>query len=345
MSRCTLNELLRCGQHDAAGLLRRGQHDAALGRNFRRGDYLRRRGLNRRHIRAHAASLRAHVPGRKPPDYAGRGVLRRRPLRARLAAVGRALALSLEPGASHAVLAVDLRHYRRVASDVRVVLPRELAVSGLQLLERAYALKIVYTIFAHKAIQILKGEVPAVAVARDGARAALHPLDDPRAQRAEQEGIGRVLEIAVVFLAGYERGEGRLQQLLQPFLGALGYHAKAGVDNGVPRARARYAPERVIEAGYLRRDALRADAAETAYAAEQIGERALARADERGVEPRLPFGVALVYLLRIGVSGRARAHERGAAEPGYPAGRAGRHAGRAESPAAERACKYARRHV
>ena len=123
----------------------------------------------------------SNVPGCEPPDYAGRGVLRRRLLRACLAATGRALILSLEPGASHAVLTVNLRHNRRVPADVRVILPSKVAISGLQLLERAYALKIVYTIFAHKAIQILKGEVAAVAVARDGARAALHPLDNPRA--------------------------------------------------------------------------------------------------------------------------------------------------------------------
>ena len=332
-------KVLRRRKHKPAGLVGCGQYDTAIGRDAPCGALyalLRVRGRLRVHCRRGGAQ--------GPYDAVRpRGVLFRRGRLGVCAALRRraGLAPALEIGAGHAVLTVDFRHCGRIAAQVGVILPSELPISGLDLGVCIAALKIVYTIFADKAIHIGKSEVHAATLPGRRAAGVRDRVHHARAQRAEEEGVGRVLEVRVVLLAEDERREGGLEQFLHALLRALGYH----VHDELAGLGARYPPEGVVERAYLRRHAAHGLAAEALDTAEHVLKRALAETDERRVVARLVREISLVNLLRVGVAARGRAEKGAAREVCYAPRRAAGDARRAQRPAAEGGGEDRGRHV
>ena len=97
-----------------------------------------------------------------------------------------------------------------------MVLPREVPISGLYLLERVRAFKIVYTIIGIS-VHIPEGKARRPPRVSNGRRALYYS----RTKGAQEERIRRVLKVGLIFLVedyGRERG---LQQLLQALFRAF----------------------------------------------------------------------------------------------------------------------------
>ena len=159
-----------------------------------------------------------------------------------------------------------------------MVLPRELTVPCLDLLERVRTFKIVYTIIGIS-VHIPEGKARRPPRVSNGRRALYYSST----QRTQEERIRRILEVRLILLVedyGRERG---LQQLLQALLRALGYHAAQQPCCRAAAHRARHTAQCVVQPGDFGGDASGAALAQGANAAKEVLQRALARADERRI--------------------------------------------------------------
>ena len=197
-------------------------------------------------------------------------------------------------------------------------MPREITVPCLDLLERVCPFKIVYTIIGIS-VHIPEGKARRPPRVSNGRR----PLYYSCAQCTQEERIRRVLEVGLIFLVEDYGRKGGLQQLLQALLCALGYHTAQQARSRAAAHRASHAPKRIVQACDFGGDVSGAALAQSANAAKEVLQRALACADERRIVLRRLRAVALIQLLRIGVTARRSAQRRAARRPADSRCRAG----------------------